>query len=117
MALRIHRAVGTTAKSQPALQRLQDLDRVYATVDTSRIDPPVAGGVQVSLEGGILVRAQFDPDTPPRRSVHRTAVKPLSNPAALAPVSPASLRAAAHPMGPGSRRSNVALVACLHAST
>lgn len=113
MALRIGRALGTTAESQ----RLYDLDRVCATVDSSRIDPPVATGGQVSRAISVLMRAGFDPDMHPRRSVHRTAVKPLSNPAAPAPVSPAGLRAATHPMGPGFSRSNVAPAAHRHAST
>ena len=44
MALRIGRALGMTAESWLALQRLYDLDRARATVDVSRIDPLVATG-------------------------------------------------------------------------
>ena len=41
-ALRIGRALGMTAESWLALQRLYDLDRARATLDVSRIDPLVA---------------------------------------------------------------------------
>ena len=44
MALRIGLALGMTAESWLALQRLYDLDRARATVDVSRIDPLVVTG-------------------------------------------------------------------------
>lgn len=44
MALRIGRALGMTADSWLALQRLYDLDRARAKVDVSRIEPLVAAG-------------------------------------------------------------------------
>ena len=44
MALRIGRALGMTADSWLALQRLYDLDGGRARVDISRIEPLVAAG-------------------------------------------------------------------------
>ena len=44
MALRIGRALGMTAASRLAWQRLYDPDRARATIDVSRIDPLVATG-------------------------------------------------------------------------
>ena len=44
MALRIGQALGMTAESWLALQRLHDLDRARAAVDVSHIDPLVAIG-------------------------------------------------------------------------
>lgn len=44
MALRIGRALGMSAESWLALQRLYDLDCARATLDVSRIDPLVATG-------------------------------------------------------------------------
>ena len=44
MALRIGLALGMTAESWLALQRLYDLDHARATVDVSRIDPLVVTG-------------------------------------------------------------------------
>jgi len=44
MALRIGRALGMTAESRLAVQRLYALDGAHAAVDVSRIDPLVATG-------------------------------------------------------------------------